>query len=86
MLSNVGSPDPFATAFGFKAKLGVVLASWVAIAVCGFAGYATQGQTSIEDPDSNTIYTFELTMNGANAALEDQEMNSYAVPLGQLTP
>ena len=87
MLSNIGSaPDPFATAIGFKSKLGIVLGSWIAIAVCGFTGYAMQGQDTLDGPSSNTIYTFQLSMNGHNAATIEQEMNNYAVPLGHLTP
>jgi len=58
MLSNIGSPDPFATFIGFKSKIGIVLSSWVAIAVCGFTGYAMQGETTLDDPSSNTLYTF----------------------------
>ena len=88
MLTNVGTPDQdqFQTIFGFKIKVAIVLTSWVAIAICGFTGYAMQGQTTVDEPDSNTLYTFELTMNGHNAPLQDQQYNNYAVPLGHITP
>ena len=58
MLSNTGPPDPFATFIGFKTKIGILVSSWVAIAVCGLTGFAMQGQTTLDDPSSNTLYTF----------------------------
>ena len=40
----------------------------------------------MDDPSSSTVYTFQVTMNGHNAALMDAEYNDYKVPKGQLTP
>ena len=77
--------DPFVSFIGFKSKLGLVLSSWIAIAICGFTGYAEQGKTDLAAPSSNTIYTLEFAMNGASAAERYQMYNWYDVPMGQLT-
>ena len=58
----------------------------MAIAICGIVGYAEQGKPTIDQPNSNTIYTFEIAMNGANAAERYQMYNDFNVPMGQLTP